>query len=293
MPDIELFVQSLANGVSVGAIYGLIALGFVLVYKSTEVVNFALGDLLMFSAFAGWSLSVALGWPIWLAVLAAIFLTSLLSGIINEAVVSRIIGQPQFAHILLTLGIAFTLRGLILLIWGADQRSLDSLAPDTLLEVAGITLRAERVQIILITLVLVIALQFFFRKTRFGLALQALGENQMAAYLMAIPVRRAISGIWMLSGAIAAIAGLMLAPLLLVDTNLWLVMVKGLIVAVMGSFHSVPGALGAGILVGVIEQLAGVYLDAEYRDLVVYASFFAILAVFPKGLFGGQSAKKV
>ena len=293
MQDLSLFAQTFANGIAVGAIYGLVALGFVLVYKSTEVVNFALGDLLMFSAFAGWSATVVLGLPVWLGFLLAIALTAALSGLINEAVVSRIVGQPQFAHILLTLGIAFTLRGLIFLIWGVDQRALESLAPDRLYTFFGVSLRAEHVQIILVTLVLVAALQWFFRKTRTGLAMQALGENQMAAYLMAVPVRRMITGIWMLAGAIASIAGLMLAPLLLVDGNLWLVVVKGLIVAVMGGFHSVPGALGAGVLIGVIESYAGVYLDAEYRDLVVYASFFAILAVFPKGLFGGRAAKKV
>lgn len=293
MFDISLFAQSLANGIAVGAIYGLVALGFVLVYKSTEVVNFALGDLLMVSAFIGWSVTALLGLPLWVAFIVAIVATALLSGAINEVIVSRIMGQPQFAHILLTLGVAFSLRGLVFLIWGADQRSLEPLVADMRLSVAGISLQAEQVQIILVTVVLVVALQWFFRKTRTGLAMQALGENQLAAYLMAIPVRRLITGIWILSGAIAAIAGLMLAPFLLVDTNLWMVLVKGLIVAVVGSFHSVPGALGAGLLIGIIEQMAGVYLDTEYRDLVVYAAFFAILAAFPRGLFGGRGHRKV
>jgi len=286
-------VQSIANGIAVGAIYGLVALGFVLIYKSTEVVNFALGDLLMFAAFVGWTFTVVIGWPIWLAFVIALVITAMLSGVINEVIVSRIMGQPQFAHILLTLGVAFTLRGLVFLIWGVEERSLDPLVPEMLVGAAGIYLRSEQIQIILITFVLVVLLQWFFRKSRIGLAMQALGENQLAAYLMAIPVRRFITGIWILSGAIAAIAGLMLAPLLLVDTNLWLVLVKGLIVAVVGSFHSIPGALGAGALIGIIEQLSGVYLDAAYSDLVVYAAFFVILTIFPRGLFGGQGHKKV
>jgi len=257
MPDLSLLVQSIANGIAVGAIYGLVALGFVLIYKSTEVVNFALGDLLMFAAFVGWTFTVVIGWPIWLAFVIALVITAMLSGVINEVIVSRIMGQPQFAHILLTLGVAFTLRGLVFLIWGVEERSLDPLVPEMLVGAAGIYLRSEQIQIILITFVLVVLLQWFFRKSRIGLAMQALGENQLAAYLMAIPVRRFITGIWILSGAIAAIAGLMLAPLLLVDTNLWLVLVKGLIVAVVGSFHSIPGALGAGALIGIIEQLSG------------------------------------
>jgi len=293
MPDLSLLVQSIANGIAVGAIYGLVALGFVLIYKSTEVVNFALGDLLMFAAFVGWTFTVVIGWPIWLAFVIALVITAMLSGVINEVIVSRIMGQPQFAHILLTLGVAFTLRGLVFLIWGVEERSLDPLVPEMLVGAAGIYLRSEQIQIILITFVLVVLLQWFFRKSRIGLAMQALGENQLAAYLMAIPVRRFITGIWILSGAIAAIAGLMLAPLLLVDTNLWLVLVKGLIVAVVGSFHSIPGALGAGALIGIIEQLSGVYLDAAYSDLVVYAAFFVILTIFPRGLFGGQGHKKV
>jgi branched-chain amino acid transport system permease protein len=291
--DAVLLGQILVNGIAVGAIYGLVALGFVLVYKATEIVSFSHGDLLMFAAFIAWTFTVALGWPLWLGFLVAIGATALLSGLINEVIVSRIIGQSQFGIILLTLGIAFILRGTVFMIWGVDQKSLDALVPDMVLGYAGVHIRAEQIQIILVTFALVLGLHWFFRKSRLGLAMQALGENQMAAYLMGIPVRHVITGIWAISGGIAAVGGLMLAPLLLVDINLWLVLIKGLIVAIIGSFHTIPGALAAGILIGCIEQLAGVYLDAEYRDLAIYGAFFIILAIFPRGLFGGQESKKV
>jgi branched-chain amino acid transport system permease protein len=231
--------------------------------------------------------------PLWLGLLLAIGATAILSGLLNQFIVSRVIGQAQFSIILLTLGMAFMLRGTVFMIWGVDQKALSSLVPDTALVFGGIHLRGEQLQIILVTFALVLGLHWFFRKSRIGLAMQALGENQLAAYLMAIPVRRVITGIWAISGGIAAIGGLMLAPLLLVDINLWLVLIKGLIVAVIGSFHTIPGALAAGILIGCIEQLAGVYLDAEYRDLAIYGAFFIILAIFPRGLFGGEESKKV
>lgn len=293
MFELEIFFQSFINGIAVGTIYSLVALGFVLIYKSTETINFALGDLLMLSAFAAWTLSVPLGWPLWIAITVSVLVTGSVAGVLNASIVSRIVGQPQFAHVLLTIGIAFALRGLIFMFWGVDQRTLGTLAPDGTLNVFGLLLRAEHAQIILVAVFLVVALNLFFKKTLTGLAMQAVAENQLASYLMAIPVQRFIVGVWVLAGAVAGMAGVLLAPLLLVDGNLWLVVVKGLIVAVIGGFHSIPGALIAGVLIGLIEQLAGVYLDSEYRELTVYGLFFVILAVFPRGLFGGPAGKRV
>lgn len=293
MAGVGALAQIVVDGVSVGAIYGLVALGFVLIYKSSEVVNFALGDLLMFAAFMGWTFADPLGLPLWLSVVGAVVATALLGGFINQAFMTRILGQPQFAHILLTIGIAFALRGVVFMLWGVDQRTLDSLAPDTRWSVLGVSIHADNIQIILVTLVLVAGLFLFFRRAISGLAMRAVAENQMAAYLMSIPVRRYIAAVWMMAAAIAAMGGLLLAPLLLVDGNLWMVVIKGLIVAVIGGFHSIPGALLGGIIIGLVEQFAGVYLDSSLRELSVYGFFFVLLALFPRGILGGGFAKRV
>lgn len=286
-------MQIVIDGISVGAIYSLVGLGFVLTYKSAEVINFALGDLLMFACFLGWTLSVPMALPLWLAVLLAVLFTAALGGAINSVVMERIVGQPQFSHILLTIGVSFTLRGLVFLIWGVDQRTLASLVPDQTLEFLGLTIRSTNLVILVVTVALVAALFAFFRKTRAGLAMTAVAENQLAAYLMAIPVRRYISLVWMMSAAVAALAGLMLAPMLLVDINLWTVVIKGLIVAVIGGFHSIPGALLGGVVIGLIEQFSGVYLDSDLSELCVYAAFFVLLGLFPRGLLGGAHIKRV
>ncbi|WP_163847705.1 branched-chain amino acid ABC transporter permease [Pseudooceanicola aestuarii] len=290
---LDTILQVALDGISVGAIYALVGLGFVLTYKSAEVINFALGDLLMFACFVGWTLSVPLGLPLWLALILAIAATGLMGGLINHTVMERIVGQPQFAQVLLTIGISFVLRGGVFLIWGVDQRTLDSLVPDRSLGFLGLSIRTGHLQILVVTLALVAALYLFFRRTRAGLAMTAVAENQLAAYLMAIPVRRYISLVWVMSAAVAGAAGLMLAPMLLVDINLWTVVIKGLIVAVIGGFHSIPGALLGGLLIGQIEQFSGVFLDSELSELCVYATFFVLLALFPRGLMGAGQMKRV
>ncbi len=286
-------LQQIANGFAVGCIYGLVALGFVLIYKATEVVNFAQGDLLMFGAFVGWTLISVVGLNYWLGVALAILATAALGYFLDRQIMRQIIGQPQFAGIMLTVGIAFTLRGLAGMIWGAEERSFITPFGHGTTDLAGVVISNISLSIVAGTAVLGIILFVFFRYARLGVAMQAASQNQLAAYLMSIPVKTVNSMVWGISAGVSATAGLLVAPTLLVHTNLWIVVLKGFAAAVLGGFGSIPGAIMGGMMIGVAEQLVGVYIDPGSKGVTAYVVLLAVLLVYPRGLFGGHERKRV
>ncbi len=281
------------NGTAVGAIYGLTALGFVLIYKATEVVTFAQGDLLMLGAFLGWTFIVPLGLPYPVAVICTLAAMAIIGAGLDRFVMRPIIGQPHFAGIMLTIGLAFALRGLASLIWGTDDRGLPTPFSNKATDFAGLRIQDSALAIVVATAALCGLLYLFFRHTRLGTAMQAASQNQLAAYLMAIPVKSVFTLTWAIAAAVSGMAGLLIAPLLSVDLNLWLIVLKGFGAAVLGGFGSIPGALVGGVLIGVAEQIVGVYLDPNAKGITAYVVLLAVLLVFPRGMFGDPQGKRV
>lgn len=289
---LDLLQQSV-NGFATGCIYGLVALGFVLIYKASEIVNFAQGDILMLGAFIGWTAVDVWGIGYWPGLLVAILATAAIGFFIDRQIMRPIIGQPQFAGIMLTIGLAFTIRGGAIMIWGPEERSFQTPFSNKTTNFGGLVVDDGSLSIIVGTLVLCAILFVFFRRTRLGVAMQAASQNQLAAYLMAIPVKTVNSLVWGLSAGVAAAAGMLVAPTLLVDTNLWIVVLKGFAAAVLGGFGSIPGAVVGGMIIGVSEQLVGVYLDPESKGITAYVILLAVLLVWPQGLFGGKEKTRV
>ncbi len=286
-------VQQAVNGLAVGCIYGLVALGFVLIYKASEVVNFAQGDLLMVGAFLAWTFIAVAGLDYWLGGLLAIVATGAIGFLLDRHIMRPIIGQPQFAGIMLSIGLAFTLRGVASMVWGAEERSFATPFTQKTTTIAGVVVSDVSLSIIVGTAVLAAGLFAFFRYSSLGVAMQAASQNQLAAYLMGIPVKTINSMVWGLSAGVAAAAGLLVAPVLLVDTNLWIVVLKGFAAAVLGGFGSIPGAVVGGMLIGVAEQMVGVYLDPTSKGITAYVVLLAVLLAYPKGLFGREAGKRV
>lgn len=289
---LDLLQQSV-NGFATGCIYGLVALGFVLIYKASEIVNFAQGDILMLGAFIGWTAVDAWGLGYWPGLVFAILATAVIGFMLDRQVMRPIIGQPQFAGIMLTIGLAFTIRGGVIMVWGPEERSFQTPFSNRTTDFAGLVIDNVSLSIIAGTLIMCVALFLFFRRTRLGVAMQAASQNQLAAYLMAIPVKTVNSLVWGLSAGVAAAAGMLVAPTLLVDTNLWIVVLKGFGAAVLGGFGSIPGAVVGGMIIGVSEQLVGVYIDPESKGITAYVILLAVLLVWPQGLFGGKEKKRV
>jgi branched-chain amino acid transport system permease protein len=291
--EIAQFVQLAFNGMAIGAIYALVALGLVLTYKATEVLNFAHGDVLMASAFIGWGLIVGLGWPFWLAALTTVLLAAALSWFIDARVMRIIVGQPQFAGVMLTIAIAFMLRGLVSMAFGPDSRTYPTPWTGHKTHFGSVVISDLSLVVMAAAMLITLALFWFLRKTNLGVAIQAASQNQLAAYLSGIRVKRVTSLVWAISGAIAAVCGLLLAPTALVDIGMWVVMLKALAAAVLGGFGSVPGAIVGGLLLGLIEQFSGVYLPDGFKDAMAYLVLIGVLILWPRGLLGEAHGRRV
>ena len=289
------FLQIIVSGVAQGCIYGLIALGFVLIYKATETVSFAQGDLMMVGAFVGLACMTFLGFPYWLSVPAAIVAMALLGFATERIVIRPILGEPAFSIVMLTVGIGYVGRGLITMIPGIGTETLALPVPykDITWRAAGLVLAAEQVVVIGATALLCGLLYMLFRHTRMGIAMQAASQNQIAAYYMGIPVKRLNALVWALAAMVAAVAGLLLAPITFVHANMGFVGLKAFPAAVVGGFGSLPGAIVGGLVIGIVESTAGFYLPEGFKDVAAYVVVLIMLAVRPNGLFGEKLRKKV
>ncbi|MFC3684401.1 branched-chain amino acid ABC transporter permease [Hydrogenophaga luteola] len=288
-------LQLLIGGVAQGCIYGLIALGFVLIYKATETVSFAQGDLMMVGAFGGLLTMTLLGFPFWVSVLAAVIGMGLFGVLLERLVIRPILGQPAFSIVMLTIGVGYVLRGVITMIpnIGTDTHSLAVPYAGEVLNMGGLVLAAEQLVIIGVTAVLCGGLFAMFKYSKLGIAMQAASQNQLAAYYMGIPVKRLNGLVWGLAAAVAAIAGLLLAPITFVHANMGFIGLKAFPAAVVGGFGSLPGAIVGGLVIGVVEALSGFYLPEGFKDIAPYLVVLLMLVLKPNGLFGEKLRKKV
>jgi branched-chain amino acid transport system permease protein len=289
------FLQLIASGIAQGCIYGLIALGFVLIYKATETVNFAQGDLMMVGGFLGLTGTLAMGMPFWAAFVAALVVMTFFGMALERAVLRPLLGQPAFTVVMATIGIGFLARGLVTMIpeWGTDTHVLPVPYKDQIVQVGGLVLSMEHLVIVAVTALLILALYLLFKRTKIGIAMQATSQNQLAAFYMGIPVRRINMLVWGISAAVSAGAGLLLAPITFVHANMGFIGLKAFPAAVVGGFGSIPGALVGGLIIGIVETLAGFYLPEGFKDIAAYIVVLVMLAVKPNGLFGENLRKKV
>ncbi|PCJ76334.1 MAG: branched-chain amino acid ABC transporter permease [Rhodobacteraceae bacterium] len=291
MEFFQLFVSGLANG----SVYGLIALGFVLIYKATEAVNFAQGDFMMLGAFiALWLTNPEyIGLSFWIAAPMAMAAMGGLGYALDVTIIRRMFGQSQTAVVILTIALGFVIRFVAGLFWGHEPQTLQSPLAVGDLTIGGVVLGMADVTIIVVTGLLTFALFQFFKRTKLGLAMQASSQNQMAAYYMGIPVKRVQGFIWALSGVVAAVAGILFASKGAIDPNAGLLGIKAFAAAVIGGFGSLPGALIGGLIIGVIEPFAARYLPAGYSQMAPYALLLFVLVFRPHGLFSQVRTKKV
>ena len=290
-----LVLQIIVAGIAQGCVYGLIALGFVLIYKATETVNFAQGDLMMLGAFAGLAGMSVLGWPFWLAALAAVAAMALAGMLIDRAVIRPVLGQPQFSIVMLTFGLGYIARGGVTMVpgIGTDTHALAVPYKGSTLDLGAVVVGGEQMVIIGATAALCASLWLLFRYTRVGIAMQAASQNQLAAYYMGIPVQRLNGLVWALAAAAATAAGLLLAPITFVHANMGFIGLKAFPAAIVGGFGSLPGAIVGGLIIGVVESLSGFFLPEGFKDVMPYVVVLLMLAIKPTGLFGDRARKKV
>ena len=291
MDVLQLIVSGLANG----CIYGLIALGFVLIYKATEAVNFAQGDMMMLGAFITLGLTNTGYWdlPFWIAVPGAIILMGVFGYLLDFFVIRRMIGQSQVAVVILTIAIGFVIRFVAGTIWGHEPQSLETPYAGMDVSLGGVVLGIDEVVVIATTVILTLVFYFYFNSTKLGVAMQASSQNQLAAYYMGIPVKRVQSMIWALAGMMAAVAGVLYASKGSIDPTAGLLGIKAFAAAVIGGMGSLPGALLGGIIVGLIEPFASRYIASGYSQITPYLLLFIVLVFRPHGILAQVHRKKV
>ena len=288
-------VQLLVSGAAQGCIYGLIALGFVLIYKATETVSFAQGDLMMVGAFIGLACMTFAGFPFWLAVPASIVAMAAVGFGVERIVIRPILGEPAFSIVMLTIGIGYVARGAITMIpnVGTDTHTLPVPYRNEVLEFGGVVFAVEQLAVIGVTALLCTLLYLLFRHSKVGIAMQAASQNQLAAYYMGIPVKRLNSLVWGMAAAVAAVAGLLLAPITFIHANMGFIGLKAFPAAVVGGFGSLPGAIVGGLIIGVVESMSGFFLPEGFKDVAAYVVVLVMLMIKPNGLFGERLSKKV
>jgi branched-chain amino acid transport system permease protein len=291
--DAARILQLIINGAASGCIYGLIALGFVLIYKATEMVNFAQGDIMMLGGFVAFSLIANFHLPYWVGGLLAIVITAAFGYALDALIIRRVIGQPQFAVVMLTLGLGFIFRAVAGITWGYDSVGFNTPFTNKTANIGGLVLGDDNLSIIVGTVLLCGILYLFFSKTRIGVAMQAASQNQLAAYYMGIPVRTIFSLIWAISAGVACLAGILLSPVSMIDVNMGFLGIKAFAAAVIGGFGSIPGSVIGGVIVGIVEQFAGYKLPAGFQEVTSNVVLLLVLFIRPQGLFAERMGKRV
>lgn len=281
------------TGLAGGGLYALAALAFVLVYKATRVVNIAIGEMLMAGAYLFFAFAASMALPLWLAIPGAVLGTGLLGAIIERTMIRPLLGEPPISVFMVTVGLASILVGLVEIIWTADQRRLPEFMPKTPITIGEAFIAPKVAYGALAAFVLIAAVLLLFRFWRGGVALRATASDQGAAYMMGINVPRVFSLAWVASGMIAAVAGIVVGAIGGISSSMGVFGLSVLVVVIVGGLDSVAGALVGGLLIGLVEALAGAFLGSEYRLLATFVVLVAVLMLRPYGLFGTHEIERL
>jgi branched-chain amino acid transport system permease protein len=295
--DWQFTLVLLTNGVLIGLMYALIALGFVLIYKATDVINFAQGEFVMFAGFIAAGAASLAGLSFWASAALAIAGMVALGFGLERVVLRPLIGRPIIAVVMATIGLQAVLRGGAVLAFGAGVKDLAMPVGDTPLAVGPIMLSPVQFVGASVSIVFLAAFTWFFLKSRVGIAMRAVADSQQVAMAMGINVQRYFALAWAMAGIVSAIGGVVWGALLGVDNQLALVGLKVFPVVILGGLDSALGAVVGGLIVGVVESVAAGYLDPYVgggtKDFTPYVLMIAVLMVRPEGIFGRRRIERV
>ena len=280
-------------GLADGAILALVALGFVLIYKATGVINFAQGEFLLVGAYTFHAAFVVFGLPITAAVLVGVVVAIILGVVVERFILRPMVGESAISVIMVTIGLSAVLRAVVQLFFGTSVREQPAVLPTGSLSFAGATLPINRLLVIAVSTLALVVFTVFFRRSRHGVAMRAVADDQQAAMTMGISVRRVFAMSWALAAVSAFVAGLLLSDIGAVEQN---IASFGLIVfpvVILGGLDSVPGTVVGGLVIGLMKQYVSGYADPGLAEVVPYIVLVAILLVRPYGLFGDVRIERV
>ena len=289
----DTFVQLTVTGLSSGAILALAALGFVLIYKASEVINFAQGQFLLIGAYVVWALNVDAGVHWALAVAGAIGVAIVLGLVVERLILRPLVGEPTISVIMVTIGLAQVLGALVQIIWGTHPHAFPGFIPDDTVDIAGARVGENRIWAVGLVAVALVAFAVFFQRSRHGIAMRAVADDQQAALTMGISVRRTFALAWALAGVSAVVGGMLVANLIGVSGEVSNVGLLVFPVVIVGGLDSVPGAVVGGAIIGLLTAYTGGYIGEGLDAVIPYFALVAILLVKPYGLFGQVRIERV
>jgi branched-chain amino acid transport system permease protein len=299
---VEKIIDIIFSGLSMGSIYALVALGFVLIFKSTGILNFAQGELCMVGAFVCYYFATLLNIPYLISFLLAIALGAVLGALIDVLIFRRLVGEPVYSTIMVTIGLASILVALTGLIWGHDTYSIRSPFIGKTIAIGQLVFAQASLATIGVSIVLFVVFIVFFNRSLLGVALKGTAEDPDTAGLMGINVKKMHMLAWIIGALVAAVAGIFLAEQSFVDTGMSHTGIKAMSAAILGGMESIGGAIIGGFIVGLIESLAASYLSGmeiagfhfgDIKDVTAFVIMIMVLMFRPHGIFGKKDVERV
>jgi branched-chain amino acid transport system permease protein len=287
----ELIIGGLASG----SLYALIGIAIVLVLQSTDIPNFAQGEMAMFSAFVAYWLMQRYGFSWWAAVGLALAFSVVQGIVVQQVLIRPLLGAPSLNAVIATLGLNITLHSVAGLLWGHETAIFSSPASDRPpIQIFGVNVALDSASTILVSLAMIVGFTLLLKHTRAGVALRAASQNQSVARLMGIRIDRAFALAWAMGSVAGAVAGVLVAPQVFLDVNMMgPLLIKGFAGAVLGGLSSLVGVFLGGLSLGVIENLMGAYVSGSFSEALSFALIIAVLIFMPEGVFGRIKKRKV
>lgn len=290
----DQILQYVLSGITTGAIYALIGIGFSIIYNATGIINFAQGEFVMLGGLATVSCLELLNLPLWAAIPCAVALSTVV-GILFERLAIRPLRQPTPINlVIITIGGSILIRGLAMLVWGKDTHSIPPFSGDSPIAIGGATILPQHLWILAITLIIIVVNKLYFYHTISGKAMRACSYNRRAAGLVGIDVRRMVMFSFIISSAMGAVAGIIVAPLTMTAYDVGVMLgLKGFCAAIIGGMSSGLSTVIGGLILGVLESLGAGLISSGYKDAIAFIILLLILFIRPQGLFGKADSERV
>ncbi|PKO66163.1 MAG: branched-chain amino acid ABC transporter permease [Betaproteobacteria bacterium HGW-Betaproteobacteria-16] len=287
------FIELVVSGLAVGAIYGLVAMGFAVIYKATGIVNFAQGEMGMLSAYSTWALATTLGTGSLLTVLLAVVIGAVLGLVCERLIMRPMLGEPVLSVVLVTVGLAVVLRSVVTIVWGASPHKFEVAGADDIVQIGDIGLRVSQLGVLGALLLAVAGFWYFLGHSRFGVAMRAVAADEKTARLMGVSTARVQAVAWASASGLAGLAGALFAVIYGLTPTVFELGLKAFPATVLGGFDSVLGSGVSGLIIGVFENLVGGYLSSTLKDVAGFTLILVVLMVRPYGLFGEKRIERV
>ena len=297
MQEMWFFLQLVIQGLAVGSVYALVALGFVLIYKASSVINFAQGELLMVGAYICLALLTTYQVPFWAGFFLTMAFSVILALFIERLVLRPMIGEPAISIIMITIGLSLVLKSFVAAIWGTQIKVFPPIFPETPLKVGEIVVSQVYVYTFLASMVFLVLFALFFKYSRMGIAMRATANSNQVALSMGISVKKVFAISWCVAAVVSAVGGILIGNINGVNSTLAGVGLKVFPAVILGGLDSIPGAVLGGLIIGILENLSGGYLDHFFgggvKEVAPFVVLVIILMIKPYGLFGTEEIERV